>query len=145
MKTKWFIYLVVALFSFGFVACGGDDDDDSNMNSSSDIRNKIIGSWYASDNSVHRTVTVTFKKDGTGELYSEYHGPNYHSNSTLTGYFTWSCNGNTVITIGQYVYVDLDDGTVDTDYSPEVTYQYDGKNLIGGRYSGDASVYHKVQ
>lgn len=34
MKTKWFIYLVVALFSFGFVACGDDDEGGTRENPS---------------------------------------------------------------------------------------------------------------
>jgi hypothetical protein len=34
MKTKWFIYLVVALFSFSFVACGDDDEGGTRENPS---------------------------------------------------------------------------------------------------------------
>lgn len=34
MKTRWFIYLVVALFSFSFVACGDDDEGGTRDNPS---------------------------------------------------------------------------------------------------------------
>ncbi len=44
MKTRWFIYLVVALFSFSFVACGDDDEGGTrdNPSTASDPAGTII-------------------------------------------------------------------------------------------------------
>jgi hypothetical protein len=122
--------------SLGIVSCSKDDED--NLNSA------LFGTWYASDSSVNRYCTVTFYSDGTGELQSDYYGKYRRSDSHMTGEFTWSCSGNVVKTHGSYVYVDYTDGTVDTDYDPDVNYTFDGTTLRGGRYSGAASVYTKI-
>lgn len=126
------IVMMIALTCF--VSCNKDDDNGMD----SPIAQKIIGTWYASDTSYNRYCKVTFYSDGTGELFSEYHGKYGRSNTEMTGEFTWSCNGNKIKTYGQYVYIDYNDGTVDTDYDPEVEYMYNESNstLSGGRYSG---------
>lgn len=133
--------LTVMVLSFCVVSCSKDDGDDNGLDSS--IAQEIIGTWFASDTSVKRYCSVTFYSNGTGEFYSEYHGKYGRSNSEMTGNFTWRCEGNKIITYGEYVYIDYEDGTVDTDYDPEVIYNYNGSTLTGGRYSGDASIYTK--
>ena len=139
---KNIIYLLTCLVtmavSAGLVSCSSDDD-----RMDSPITKEIIGTWYASDNSVNRECTVTFYSDGTGELYSEYHGKYGSSDTEMTGEFTWSCSGNTIKTYGTYVYIDYNTGSIDSDYDPEVIYYYDGSTLTGGRYSGAASIYRK--
>lgn len=136
-KDKFTTYILVLFVSFCFLSCSKDDDNGLD----SPIAQEIIGTWYASDTSINRYCTVTFYSNGTGELYSEYHGKFGRSNSEMTGEFTWKCEGNKIITYGEYVYIDYNDGTVDTDYDPEVIYYYNGSTLTGGRYSGDASIY----
>lgn len=139
--NKWNVLtiMMIAMMSVCVVSCSKDDDDGLD----SPIAQEIIGTWYASDTSTNRYCTVTFYNNGTGELFSEYHGKYGSSNSEMTGTFTWRCEGDRIITYGEYVYIDYNDGTVDTDYDPEVIYVYDGYNLIGGRYSGNASIYTK--
>lgn len=136
-KDKFTTYILVLFVSFCFLSCSKDDDNGLD----SPIAQEIIGTWYASDTSINRYCTVTFYSNGTGELYSEYHGKFGRSNSEMTGEITWKCEGNKIITYGEYVYIDYNDGTVDTDYDPEVIYYYNGSTLTGGRYSGDASIY----
>lgn len=140
-RCKWNVLAIVliALMSVGTVSCSKSDDDGLD----SSIAQEIIGTWFASDTSVKRYCSVTFYSNGTGEFYSEYHGKYGRSNSEMTGNFTWRCEGNKIITYGEYVYIDYEDGTVDTDYDPEVIYNYNGSTLTGGRYSGDASIYTK--
>lgn len=138
-EDKFTIYILVLFVSFCFLSCSKDDDNGLD----SPIAQEIIGTWYASDTSINRYCTVSFYSDGTGEFYSEYHGKFGRSNSEMTGDFTWKCDGNRIITYGEYVYIDYNDGTIDTDYSPEVIYVYNGSTLNGGRYSGDASIYTK--
>ncbi len=129
--------VVFIIICFGFSSCSKDDDNGLD----SSIAQEIIGTWYANDTSIKRYCTVNFYSDGTGDFYSEYHGKYGHSDSEMTGNFTWKCDGNRIITYGEYVYIDYNDGTIDTDFDPEVIYVYDGYYLIGGRYSGDASYY----
>lgn len=133
------IILTVVMLGLCFASCSKDDDS-----LDSPIAQKVIGTWYASDTSTNREVTVTFYSDGTGELYSEYYGRYYSSNSEMTGEFTWSCSGNIIKTHGQYVYIDNIDGTVDTDFAPDVDYYYNESSdvLSGGRYSG-ANTYKR--
>lgn len=142
--NKWNVWtiILVAILSIGHVSCTKDDDDGLD----GPVAKAVIGTWYASDTSVNRYCTVTFYSDGTGELNSEYYGKYNKSNSEMTGEFTWKCSGNTVKTHGQYVYIDYNDGTVDTDYDPDVDYVYNEYNstLTGGRYSGAASIYTKM-
>ena len=61
---KNIIYLLTCLVtmavSAGLVSCSSDDDG-----LDSPIAKEIIGTWYASDNSVNRECTVTFYSDGT--------------------------------------------------------------------------------
>ena len=131
---------VLAIIICGrFLSCSKDDDNGLD----SQIAQEILGTWYSSDTSTNRYCTVTFYNNGTGEFFSEYHGKYGSSNSEMTGTFTWRCEGDRIITYGEYVYIDYNDGTVDTDYDPEVIYVYDGYNLIGGRYSGNASIYSR--
>lgn len=138
-KDNFTTYFIVLLASICFLSCSKDDDNGLD----SPIAQEIIGTWYASDTSIKRYCTVTFYSDGTGDFFSEYHGKFGRSNSEMTGDFTWKCDGNRIITYGEYVYIDYNDGTIDTDYSPEVIYVYNGSTLNGGRYSGDASIYTK--
>ena len=137
----WTIMLIV-MISVSVVSCSKDDDNGLD----NPIAQKVIGTWYASDTSINRYCTVTFYSDGTGELSSEYYGRSGRSDSEMTGEFTWSCNGYNIKTYGQYVYIDYNDGTIDTDYDPEVDYVYNESNstLTGGRYSDSASVYTKI-
>lgn len=135
----WINTIMFVIICFAFTSCSKDDDDGLD----SPIAQEIIGTWYASDTSIKRYCTVTFYSDGTGDFFSEYHGKYGRSNSEMTGHFTWRCEGSRIITYGEYVYIDYNNGTVDTDYSPEVIYEYNGSSLIGGRYSGDASIYTK--
>lgn len=146
MKKNYYVWnllpiMLVVLMSIGLVSCSKDDDG-----LDSPVAKAVIGTWYASDKSINRYCTVTFYSDGTGEFNSEYYGKYNRSNSEMTGEFTWKCSGNTIKTHGQYVYIDYVDGTVDTDYDPDVDYVYDEYNstLTGGRYSGAASVYSKM-
>ena len=64
---KNIIYLLTCLVtmavSAGLVSCSSDDDG-----LDSPIAKEIIGTWYASDNSVNRECTVTFYSDGTGSF-----------------------------------------------------------------------------
>ena len=140
-RCKWNVLAIVliALMSVGTVSCSKGDDDGLD----SSIAQEVIGTWYASDTSNNRYCTVTFYSDGTGKLYSEYHGKYGRSDSEMTGEFTWRCDGNKIITYGSYVYIDYNSGDVDTDYDPEVIYNYNGSTLTGDRYSGDASIYTK--
>jgi hypothetical protein len=133
-KCNVWAIMLVAVMSIGLVSCSKDDDNGLD----SPIAQKVIGTWYASDTSINRYCTVTFYSDGTGDLYSEYQGKYRKSDAEMTGEFTWSCSGNKIKTYGQYVYIDYSDGTVDTDYDPEVDYVYNESNstLTGGRYSG---------
>ncbi len=137
--VSWMTILVVTIMSVIVVSCSKGDDDGLD----SSIAQEVIGTWYASDTSNNRYCTVTFYSDGTGKLYSEYHGKYGRSDSEMTGEFTWRCDGNKIITYGSYVYIDYNSGDVDTDYDPEVIYNYNGSTLTGGRYSGDASIYTK--
>jgi len=142
MKKK-LCHLLISLLtisvSVGLISCSKDDDS-----LDSPIAQKVIGTWYASDTSSNRDVTVTFYSDGTGELYSVYYGRYYSQNSEMTGEFSWLCSGNTIKTHGQYVYIDYNDGTVDTDFAPDVDYYYNESSdvLSGGRYSG-ANTYRR--
>lgn len=129
--------LLVAIMSLSVVSCSKDDDNGLD----SSIAQEIVGAWYASDTSNNRYCTVVFYSDGTGTLNSKYHGKYGRSDSEMYGEFTWRCDGNKIITYGDYMYMDYNDGTVDTDYDPEVIYTYNGSTLTGGRYSGDASIY----
>lgn len=141
MKKKAFCgvsltIMLVALLSISIISCSKDDDGFD-----STIAQEIIGTWYAIDSSNNRYCTITFYSDGSGDFFSEYHGKYGKSNSEMTGEFTWKCEGNMIITYGDYVYINYNNGTVDTDYDPEVIYYYNGSTITGGRYSGDASIY----
>ena len=123
---------MVAIMSLNVVSCSkGDDNGLDNP-----IAQEIIGTWYSSDKSINRNCTVNFYSDGTGDFYSEYHGKYGSSYSEMRGNFTWRCEGNKVITYGEYLYIDYNDDSVDTDFDPEVVYTYNGSTLTGGRYSG---------
>lgn len=54
MKTRWFIYLVVALFSFSFVACGDDDEGGTrdNPSTASDPAGTVVTN-LANNNSIN--------------------------------------------------------------------------------------------
>lgn len=54
--------LAVSLFSIGFFSCGNDDDDKNIGN----IPEKLIGTWYMSENSF-----VTFNANGTGSFTTD--------------------------------------------------------------------------
>ena len=137
---KMLTMTLVALMCVSFISCSKDDDG-----LDSKIAQKVIGTWSASDTSTNRDVTVTFYSDGTGELNSVYYGRHYSSDTEMTGEFTWSCSDNIVKTHGQYVLIDYVDGTIDTDFAPDVDYKYDETRdvLTGGRYSGEASTYRR--
>jgi len=136
-------YLLISLLAMAvsvcFISCSKDDDG-----LDSPIAQKVIGTWYASDTSNNRDVTVTFYSDGTGTLNSVYYGKHYTQDSEMTGEFIWSCNGNTIMTHGQYTLIDYNNGTVDTDFAPDVDYHYNESSdvLSGGRYSS-ANTYRR--
>ena len=131
------VILTVLIMSVGFASCSDDDGLDS------PVAQEVIGTWYSSDTSINMYCTITFYSDGTGDFESEYHGKYKSASHKTTGVFTWSCSGNTIKTIGEYVIIDYNDGSVDTDTDFEVNYIYNGTTLKGGRYSGAASIYTK--
>jgi len=74
MKTKWFIYLVVALFSFGFVACGDDDEGGTrdNPSTSADPAGTIVAN-LANNNWVNLPGGASIKLNTSNNLQMSYY------------------------------------------------------------------------
>lgn len=69
MKTRWFIYLVVALFSFSFVACGDDDEGGTrdNPSTASDPAGTIVAN-LANNNWVTIVTPTSIKLNSSNNL-----------------------------------------------------------------------------
>ena len=76
------IFMVTAL-CVGFASCG--DDDDSSSNST-----RVVGSWSVQEGK--RSLTLTFKNNGTGTAVSEYYD-SYSGTETDTETFNYVMEG----------------------------------------------------
>ena len=68
MKKRWFIYLVVALFSFSFVACGDDDEGGTrdNPSTASDPAGTVVANL--SNNYVTIVTPTSIKLNSSNNL-----------------------------------------------------------------------------
>ena len=78
--------MMVIAISASFVACDSDDDDDDG----------IVGTWSGHDRDDYEDVslTVTFKKDGSGTWVEEVSRYNYNVSWTDRGTLTYEMEGS---------------------------------------------------
>ena len=81
-----FAFVIVAMLSTGFVACGDDDSNDSG----SGTKKGVVGTW--SGTSHKETLSLTFKSGGSGTWISRYYD-SYSGTETNTGSFTYEMEG----------------------------------------------------
>ena len=86
MKTKWFIYLVVALFSFSFVACGDDDEGGTrdNPSTASDPAGTIVAN-LANNSTVTFSVSESYGSKPQIRLNSSNNLSMYNSEIVSVG------------------------------------------------------------
>ena len=120
MKTKWFIYLVVTLFSIGFVACGDDDDDNAGAIS------EYVGTWSCTSPDSWESSTIV--TEGTILLI------------TSSGDMTWTLPDNSKYNAKMRA---LGDGWADITYNGKTYYKaevYVSNNNLFINVNGAASL-----
>lgn len=83
-----FAFVIVAMLSTGFVACGDDDSNDSG----SGTKKGVVGTWSGTSHSHKETLSLTFKSGGSGTWISRYYD-SYSGTETNRGSFTYEMEG----------------------------------------------------
>ena len=125
----FFPFLLCALISMSFVACGDDDDDEeeySSENDNIDPEKALIGTWEYSDS--NKEETFTFKSDYTGKNYMYYKS----SKVTNKAAITWKMYGYPYTIKYEGLNKWSGSGESGEDWI-EGTLTFDGKNLYDGK------------
>ena len=91
------VFILVAVLSAGFAACGGGDGDGSDGNGGGGGTNIVGTTWKGNDGST--TITITFNSSTTGLYVLSYNNSYSGGTETESSTFSYSLNGNRGIVV----------------------------------------------